>query len=233
MTSTISGYKRIIYEPRNSSIFSEKITLLCIPVVIHSTEPLKGLTLIFNCLSKLLPNMFISLEQIHVFKTSIKTELIIFNAPIGEVVCLSNSRQELTSINLRWPQKTLNLHPQRKVSHFPGGQGPGARSSPQRAQQHKGCSSEPKEVWTVGQWVTWLLSRVTLLPRKHGEELCRSLHSQSCVRQAAGFGELTWLIILSSFPGSVMALASHQGLHSSLSAASSMSTLHRTSWTVQ
>ena len=158
MTSIISGYKRIIYEPRNSSIFLEKITLLCIPMVIHSTEPLKLLTLIFNCLSKLLPNMFISLEQTHVFKTSIKTELIILNAPIGEVVCLSNYRQELMSINLRHPQKTLNFHPQRKVSHFPGGQGPGAKSSTQRAWQHKESSSEPKEVWTVGQWVAWLLS---------------------------------------------------------------------------
>ena len=108
------------------------------------------ITLIFNCLSKLLPNMFISLEQTHIFKTSIKTELIILNAPIGEVVCLSNSRQELMSINIRHPQKTLNLHPQRKVSHFPGGQGPGAKSSIQRAWLHKDCSSEPKEVWTVG-----------------------------------------------------------------------------------
>ena len=136
------------------------------------------ITLIFNCLSKLLPNMFISLVQTHIFKTSIKTELIILNAPIGEVVCLSNSRQELMSINLRHPQKTLNLHPQRKVSHFPGGQGPGAKSSIQMGLATQGLLLRTKGGVDSG----------ACLQRKRGEELCRSLHShrQPCVRQAAG-----------------------------------------------
>ena len=47
-----------------------------------------------------------------------------------------------------------------------------------------------------------------------------------------GLGELTWLIMLSSFPESIVVPTSHYGPYSSLSAGSYMSTLHKTRWIV-
>lgn len=72
------------------------------------------------------------------------------NALTGEVVCLSNSRWKLVSINFGYLRRALALGLQSKEAHLAGGQGQGATFLHKGASNVRTAPQNQEEVWSRG-----------------------------------------------------------------------------------